>query len=286
MNQTTYFVFGIYQLNLLLRDSLEYMVPNRQYSLELYDKRKEGLLALTSEMSPLGRFLDLNKDKAEQIKNSFKNFIEQVYSENATIVKKIDGAIEVDNALKVPFYEMATGIFQTVEDIIYGYINHAKTANQYEEYLEKAVYNNELYFRSLSYFAVFLDLFAKFNELQTAFRESQGQPTPAGNFINDEISKLIGILRFQKQHSKITDVGFNEMVDKVNAFIETMAGRRKLPEGLKFPDYFAQVRDEVLSQLQKSEIDFKNAFAPILKDYIAFTQKLTDAQNQNKEELS
>ena len=63
MNQTSYFVFGIYQLNLLLRDSMEYMVPNRQFSVEMYDKRKEGFTALTAENSPFGRFFSYESRK-------------------------------------------------------------------------------------------------------------------------------------------------------------------------------------------------------------------------------
>lgn len=286
MNQTSYFVFGIYQLNLLLRDSLEYMVPNREFTVDIYEKRKEGFIALTRDESPLGRFLEINQDKADQIKSSLTNFIDMVYGDNATIVRKIDNKIEVDEALHIQFYEIVTGIFQTIEDILYGYINHSKTVNEYEESLEKAIYQNELYFRSLSFFAIYLDLFARFTELQKAFRESQGEANPVGNFINEEIGKLVGNLRFQKQHSKITDVGFNEMVDKVNGFIEAMAGKRKLPEGLTFPQYFDQVREVVLNQLTKSEIDFKTAFAPVLKDYIEVTKKLTEPKNTGEENLN
>lgn len=283
MNQTTYYVFGIYQLNLLLRDSLEYMVPNRQFSAEMYDKRREGFLALTSENSPLGRFLAQNQEKAETINTSFKNFVEQVYSDNATIVRKIDNSIEVDKALHLQFYEMVSGIFQTIEDILFGYIAHAKKENQLEEILEKAVYSNEVYFRSLSYFALSLDIVDKFNEYQVAFRESKGQPSPASNFINEEIGKLVGILGFHKKHSKITDVSFNEMTDKVNAMIETIAGKRKLPEGVTFPDLFKQTREVTLLQLQKSEVDFKTVFAPILKEYVELTKKITDSQMNNEQ---
>ncbi len=31
MNQTTHYILGIYQINLILRDSLEYMMPNKEF---------------------------------------------------------------------------------------------------------------------------------------------------------------------------------------------------------------------------------------------------------------
>lgn len=290
MNQTSYFVFGIFQLNLLLRDSMEYMVPNRQFNVDMYEKRKEGFVALTEDKAPFGRFLAMNQEKAPKIKESFENFIDLVYSDNATIVRKIDNKLEIDNALHLQFYEMTAGLFQTIEDILYGYLSHAEKEKQFEEALAKAIYANEVYFRSLSYFAITMDIVDKFNEFQTAFRESQGQPSPASNFINEEIGKLVGILGFHKKHSKVKDVSYHEMVDKVNALLETIGGKRQLPEGVKFPDLFKATRDATLAQLQKSENEFKVHFGPVLGEYVELTKKLTEARQQDgavtKEELS
>ena len=283
MNQTSYFVFGIFQLNLLLRDSMEYMVPNREFSADMYEKRKEGFIALTAEGSPFGRFLAMNQEKAPKIQESFTNFIELVYSDNATIVRNIDNKIEVDKGLHLQFYEMTAGLFQTIEDILYGYLAHAQKEAVYEEALAKAIAANETYFRSLSYFAISLDIVEKFNEFQTAFKESKGVPSPASNFINDEIGKLVGILGFHKKHSKVKDVSYHEMVDKVNALLETIAGKRQLPEGTKFPDLFKSNRDVTLNQLQKSETEFKAFFGPVLTEYIAVTKKITDEREKTEE---
>lgn len=285
MNQTSYFIFGIFQLNLLLRDSLEYVVPNRQFSPDMYQRRKEGFIALTTEKSPFGSFLTLNPDKADKIRESFKNFIEFVYSDNATFLRLIDNKIEVDKAQHLQFFEMTAGLFQTIEDILYGYLDHAQKENQFEETISKAIYTNELYFRSLSHFALTLEIIDKFNEFQTAFRESQGKPSPASNFINDEIGKLVGIIGFHKKHNKVKDLSYHDMVDKVNAFIETIGGKRQLGEGVKFPDLFKAVREVTLTQLQKSEVEFKTVFAPVLTDYVELTKKITESQNSKRTDI-
>lgn len=284
MNQTSYFVFGIFQLNLLLRDTMEYVVPNRKFSVEIYKRRKEGFIALTAENSPFGRFLQLNPEKADKIRDSFKNFIEFVYSDNATFARLIDDSVEVDKALHIQFYEATAGLFQTIEDILYGYLAHAQKENQFEEALAKTIYANEVYYRSLSHFALSFDIIDKFNEFQTAFRESKGVASPASNFINDEIDKLVGIVGFHKKHSKVKDVSYHEMADKVNALIETISGKRQLPDGVKFPDLFKQVREVTLNQLQKSEVEFKAVFGPILAEYVDLTKKLT--ANQNNQDVS
>ncbi len=79
------------------------------------------------------------------------------------------------------------------------------------------------------------------------------------------------------------------MVDKVNALLETIGGKRQLPEGKKFTDMFSETRDATLSQLQKSENEFKTTFGPLLTDYVDMTKKITKAQQEagtKKEDLN
>ena len=56
----------------------------------------------------------MNQEKAPKIRESFSNFIDLVYSDNASIVRKIDDKIEVDKGLHLQFYEMTAGLYQTI----------------------------------------------------------------------------------------------------------------------------------------------------------------------------
>ena len=108
-----------------------------------------------------------------------------------------------------------------------------------------------MYFRSLSYFAITIDIVEKFNEFQTAFRESKGQPSPASNFINEEIGKLVGILGFIKNIRKLKTSLSMIWLIRLTPLLETIGGKRQLPEGMKFPDLFKATREVTLNQLQK-----------------------------------
>ena len=139
---------------------------------------------------------------------------------------------------------MVVGLFQTVEDILQGYLNHAKKTNTYEESLEKAINSNEYYFRTLSHLVIVHDLIKAFNEFQVAMRESKGEPSPVANFINDDITKYYGFIAFQKKHNRVKDASYHEMLDKVNMLVQAMSGKRSLPEGTTFQIYLKMLSNQ------------------------------------------
>lgn len=287
MNLTTHYIMGIYQLNLILRDSLEYMTPNKEFSLDHYLKRRAGLDSLLNENAPFGQFVKNNGDKAQEVMNNFHKFYDEVYGENATIVKVHSDKVEVDKSKHTQFYEMVIGLFQTIEDILQGYLKHAKDTNQYEIYLEKAINSNEYYFRAASHLVIVHDMIALFNEFQQAYRESNGERTPVVNFINDDINKYFGFIAFEKKHTRVKDATYHAMLDKVMMLVEAMNGKRALPEGTTFPSLFTDVEKTILSEVEKSEALWKTDFAPLVNDYIAFNkEQMEKAKEKAKEQLS
>jgi hypothetical protein len=286
MNTTSHYIMGIYQLNLLLRDSLEYMLPNRTFTVDVYEKRQKGIASLLSENSPFSSFVKNNGEKAEEVMNNFRNFEVEVYSDKGSIVKIHSDQVEVDQAKHIAFYEMVVGLFQTVEDILQGYLNHAKKTNTYEESLEKAINSNEYYFRTLSHLVIVHDLIKAFNEFQVAMRESKGEPSPVANFINDDITKYYGFIAFQKKHNRVKDASYHEMLDKVNMLVQAMSGKRSLPEGTTFPDLFKDVEQSILKEVEKSEALWKVTFAPVMNEYIKFSKEAAEKAQKKMENLA
>lgn len=286
MNQTTHYILGIYQINLILRDSLEYMMPNKEFKLEAYNHRERGLKSLLNENAPFGQFVKNNGEKAEEVMKNLQRFYDEVYGENSSIVKVHGDKVEVDASKHTIFYEMVVGIFQTIEDIMQGFLKHARENGTYEEYLEKAINSNEYFFRAASHLVIVHDLIKLFNEFQVAYREAKGEKSPVVNFINDDINKYFGFILFQKKHNRVKDASYHAMLDKVMMLIEAMNGRRQLPEGVTFPSLFSDVEQAILKEVEKSEVLWKTDFAPLIKDYIEYNQKHFQNFEKPEERLS
>lgn len=283
MNMNNHYIFGIMQINSLLRDTLEYALPGREFNPDHYDKRVEGFNALLQENAPLKAFLNNNPEQKEKINENFTNFVNAIYSPEATIVRKIDNKIEVDKAGFLDLFEMVLGLNQTVQDIVNGYLKNARDNNQQDENMEIANYNGDLYFRAVANFVIIHQVVDSFNEFQIASREAKGQPSPAVNFIQSEIQKLVGFLNFIKTHSRIRDVGFNQSLDQINILVETISGKRNLPSGTTFDNLYKTTKEVLYKELATAEANHKQTFTVVLNDYIQTNHELQKRSSQQTE---
>ena len=94
MNQILHFIFSIYHYSLMLRDTLEYMHPERkEFNIAQYNQRKNVLSGMLNNPSPLRHFFDQNKEAGEKIGGKLQEFIDDVYGENSTILHIHDDKI-------------------------------------------------------------------------------------------------------------------------------------------------------------------------------------------------
>ena len=67
MNATTRYVIDIYQVSVIIRDTLEYLVPRKDgYKVEVYNQRKNIIKIALSKNHALDRFLTENKETGEK----------------------------------------------------------------------------------------------------------------------------------------------------------------------------------------------------------------------------
>ena len=63
MNQTTRYVMDIYQVSVIVRDTLEYLIQKKDgYNADVYKQRKEILKLALTENHPFSRFLANNNE--------------------------------------------------------------------------------------------------------------------------------------------------------------------------------------------------------------------------------
>jgi hypothetical protein len=180
-------------------------------------------------------------------------------------------------------YEMAIGIYQTLLDVLGGYIKYAKDNDQLELRIEELVAADEYFFRSLSYFALINDIFKLFKEFSDAMQQHKGEPNPIAKFINEDINKMVQLIAFMNKHNRVTNLTYKKMTDLTNAFIEHMGGQRQLPEGKNFPELFTELNEFALKTLQDAETNWRTIFLPVAK---AHQEEMKKNERKNPEDLS
>lgn len=281
MNATTQYIMGIYQLAMIVRDTLGYVAPRKdsQFKKDIYEHRAQSFKLLVAPGSPFNHFLSLNEKNAEKLLKNITDFETEIYSSESRIFRVTGDVVEVDKSQAKQVYNMSIGIYQTLLDILKGYLQHAEENGNLEAHVRDVINADEYYFRSLAHYALVNDLFSLFKEYSEAMRAHNGESNPIAKFINEDINELTKYVAFMDQHNNVKNVTYKKLADMTKAFIENMSGRRDLPEGKHFPDIFNELNDFALRTLQDAEVKWRELFMPLAKEYQDFIKEQNERKN-------
>ena len=273
MNQTSQYIFNIYHYLLNLRDTLEFTI-DREHNVNLYNQRKTVLIEGKKSGSAFGNFLDNNKEQAEKLVEKLDEFIEDFYSDNSTVLTVAGDKVRVDHTQNIKLFEETIQLSESVRDILFGYLNYAKSRNELDEEIEQLVVRDERLYRSIVNMLVMGEFEKSFGEFQKVMGEAQGKPTPQSNFIvQNELQKLAGLIRFSRNHTHVTDNTTLDMLDKAITVLEMSEGRRDRRDNRSFKDLFEEINREANAAVRTNEPAWKEAYEKALADVVAEQNK-------------
>ena len=266
MNNFSLYTFRLYHYLLTIRDTMEYSIK-RDHAVEVYNNRKKILEDNLQEGTPFGDFLKNNGEAGEKIKEKVKQFLDELYSENSTILMPSGEQVRVDYAQMVTLFDMTVGLTETMRDIVFQYVQYGINNKEIDNLLIKLVNDDEKMYRvvlSMLVMRVFEESFAEF---QTVMNESQGKPTPQSNFIvQNELAKLTGFLRFSRQHVHCTDNETLDILDETLRVLEMTEGRRQRPDGKGFKEIFDDLNKKLNDTTAKYEAAWKATYQQVVEE--------------------
>ena len=270
MNNFSLYTFRIYHYMLTVRDTLEYTIK-RDHKVEVYDNRKKILIDNLNEGTPFGDFLKNNGENGDKIKEKIQSFIDDLYSENSTILVPAGEFVRVDNGQFVTLYDMVVGITETLRDIVFQYVNHGLTSQDENQKIDPMVVQlvglDENMYRIVLSMLVMRTFQESFGEFQKVMGESQGKPTPQSNFIvQNELVKMAGYLRFSRQHARCTDNETLDLLDDTLKVIEMTEGRRQRPDNKGFKEIFDDLNKRLNETAAKFENAWKNQYQKVVEE--------------------
>ena len=274
MKNINQYNFDIIHVATHLRDTLEYVLP-RDHDAKVFDQRKAVLTKGLEVETPLGKFLDANKDKFTDFMSKYKEMLDEVYGETSTILTKTaDGKVRVDHSQHLKIYDYVVNLMEPLRDIIYFHVNLARKDNQNEAIIEDLMPVDDRHYRLFVYLLMMQDFQKSFFEFQKVMGEAGGKPTPQSNFIvQNELSKYAELLRFIRQHNHCIDNETLDALDKCLQVVEMSEGRRERRDNKNFPDLFKEALDNVNALVQKSGPEWQNLFNKALQEMLADIRK-------------
>ena len=276
MNQTSHYIFNLYHYLLNLRDTLEYTI-DREHQEALYNQRKKVLTEGLNENAPLGNFLKNNPEQGEKLAAQIKEFVDEVYGDDSTILRLSEGKVRVDHGQHIKLFDMVCGLQENIRDIVYGYLGFARQNNDNEAVITELVEADDKLFRPVFVMLAMRELEKSFGEFQKVMGESQGKPTPQSNFIvQNEIVVLSKNIRFIIQHHHCMENEIMDVMDLTNAVIEMTEGRRERRDNKSFKDIFDDLNAKLNALVVKYEPLWREKFQKAVNEAIAFSQKQND----------
>lgn len=274
MKNINQYNFDIIHVATHLRDTLEYVLP-RDHEAKVFDQRRDVLTKGLSSDTPLGKFLEANKDKFEGMMKAYNELLEDVYGENSTILSKTaDGKIRVDHSQHLRIYELVVHIMEPLRDIIYFHINLARKQNEQEPIIEDLMPLDDRYYRLFAFLLMMQDFQKSFFEFQKVMEENQGKPSPQSNFIvQNELSKYALLLREVRAHNHCTDNDTLDALDKCLQVVEMSEGKRDRRGNKNFPDLFKEALDQVNALVVLNGPKWQEAFNKALQEMLADIRK-------------
>lgn len=286
MNQETRYLMGIYQVAVIIRDTLEYGIPKDNYDKNIYLQRKQSLLHGLEPNSPLSHFLDQQKDNeiGDKIRKNLNDFVELVYSDDARVCH-IDGEkLIVDSAFANQVFDYVVGLRETLNDIIRGFMNFNKQQGTHEEQVEQLITKDEVFYRSITLLVLTDAVRRLFEEFNRTMNENQGKENPQSTFVVNELRKVLSFIQFVREHSKVEDEKFKKNVELSLEVIDLISGNKKPEEGRTIRSYIDNLHNKWTQYCQVAELDWKKDYVELWQELADFEQEMLNAQNQSKQE--
>lgn len=276
LNQASVVVTTLLHYNVTIRDTLEYCLNKPSYDVELFKNKKRAVLIEVDQNTPLKNIINnsTENEAGAKLEKQIRDFYEEVYGDSSTILSlgtNPDGKeeVRVDANQHLAIYKSVLPIHTQISSMITGILNDAHSKNIDVAEVEKVYRSEEKMFAAVSYLTLVGDLNKLFADYNKARQEAQGAITPASNFIQQDLETVIRYINTVRATSRVTSLVFKQMEDKINALIETMTGRRDLPEGKNHNDLMRETAETVNLYVRDAEAEFRAFYPPLINKLLA-----------------
>ena len=285
MNNYTGAIASFIRFNVVLFNTLEYVMKKDNYDLNAFNARKEIISTEISKNTPLKSCLDNSGEAGTKLLEKIEDLLETIYGDDSTIVRKsADGKeLRVDAAQHIAVFEAVLPIHEEVRSIISAHLAQANKQNMMDEPTFIDVINKEeLFYHGLANMLLIDELDHLFAEYNKARNEAKGAITPQSNFISNDINRVVSLMNMLRQRSPIKSNDYYELIDPEFALIEMTSGRRDLPEGKNFGDVFTSVKKIAREKTIKWENEWKPAYDAFIRHFAEEAEKMNNQNAANK----
>ncbi len=272
MNQISEVMATLIHYKVVVRDTMEYTLNKPEYDTNLFNEKKRSILVELNEPTPLRSIIDNSAETGKKFEELVRNWYDEVYGDNSTILKLADDGLRVDHAQHLAIFKGVIPVHENVEAMIQGIIADAHNRNLDVKAAQEVDLAEERLYRAVAFMTLTNELVKLFGDYNQARREANGEETAASKFIGNDISVVINLLSQVRANAKLTDNTYMTVQDKVFDLVEHMTGRRDLPAGKNFGQVINETQQAIANYVKEVEPAFRTVYVPLINELVAQAQ--------------
>lgn len=308
MNNSQRYIFGIYQINLVIQETFDYFLPLQadDKRVRKYLLRRKILFDLLQEGKPFADFCKNNIDKSigkEETIKDFRNYIDEfyrdVYSEQAKIIqiRKNDQGnhyLFVDDSSTTKLLQYVVTIRERLNMIISGFLDTLKKQGNLEDEFYQLCRADERLYRATCMKVCAMVINTRFAQYNNAVNvEMQSHPgvdksyldnnVPSVKLLNVEMNRLVKLNRVVIENSSVKDKEFKQALALHEDCLQFFSGQKKLDKynfgnGIGKPktteDFYKGFASIFNSILHDANTEFAKIFVKVYNDVVEFEKVL------------
>ncbi len=263
MKTENYSIIELLHLSFVLRDSLEYCHEPLKLKENAFESRQKMVQQLLEKNHFIAKFLVENPNEAgkkyyETLTHYFNNLYEKEFYVSFENFK-------VDPDKKLEFLEETIKNYQTVLDIIHGFIKTLQEKDVLDETVLKCVNDSENFFRILYLFIVYNEVMKEDKNYKETLQKTKDNNSYENKYILNLLKGLIAAYNFNRQKYS----GQEEMLK--NVFEETFKTFQKLDGSIKltYPEEMQETikttNQLIAESLKTYEINWRTSYRNLIQ---------------------
>lgn len=262
MRIENYSITELLHLSFVIRDTLEYCYEKFPVKEEMFEQRYKMISQLLDEKNFIARFLINNPN--EQGKLFYENL--QKYFNNIYVNGNyVDLNTEkVDPDKKVEMLEETIKNYQTVADVITGFLKNLKDKNVVEKEVEDCANKAENFFRILYLFILYNTILREDSNYKLSLRETKNKDSYECKYILSTLKSLISLYNFNRQKYSGEEDEIKAVFEEIFRTFQKLDGTIKVKDKEELENSIKQANLIISQNLRKYEIAWKESYSKLI----------------------
>ena len=263
MKTENYSVIELLHLSFVIRDSLEYCHEPLKLKENAFESRKKMVQQLLEKDHFIAKFLVENPNEAgknyyESLTIYFNNIYEKEFYVSFENYK-------VDPDKKLEFLEETIKNYQTVLDIIHGFVKTLQDKELLDDVVLQCVNDSENFFRVLYLFIVYNEIIKEDSNYKETLQKTRDNNSYENKYILNLLKGLIAAYNFNRQKYSGQEETLKTLFEEVFKTFQKLDGSIKLTQPNEMQETLLATNRLIAQALRTYETNWRTAYKNLIQ---------------------